>query len=224
MRTGYIPNSHLDELNAELQTLLGDLDAVATNKNADEMPPLSLGRRLLESLPGRTLIRVKPRSLAFAEVLAREGGRPLSADEAEVVAALETSIARGDRADLEKFAADLKDAADWYELTVGWRGRPLAPIWIGGRISVVACGAAPGRADAASVPALGPDVRPRIEEADTLWISAQWRMLYSPALDRDAVLSQLGSRPGRLPGQSLADLASFRRRTPPGERRASSPA
>lgn len=208
LRTGYIPNSSLDAVNADLQVLLADLDSLAAGRSPEELPAPSLSRRMMEAMPGRALTRVKPRSLALAEYLAREGGRALTAEEAQLAAGLDDLIARGNRVDLEKFVADLKDPGDWYELTVV-RQVAARPDLDWRLIQVLLAGLRQGERAATSIPASGPDIRPRIQEADAVWIAAQRRMLHSPSFDRDAVLGQLAS--ARDAYQAiLADIASFR--------------
>jgi hypothetical protein len=187
-RMGFLQNA--EELNVELQVLLGNLDAIASGKPAEDFPPESIGRKLVEALPGLALSRAKPRSLALAEVIAREGGRSLSPNEKQLIAGLDELIARGNRTDLEKLAKELQDEAGWYELSVVHRIAARADLdWR--LIQLLLDGLRRGERAAANVRFSGPNVQPRIEAADALWISAQRRMLYSPSFDRDAILGQL---------------------------------
>ncbi len=205
LRTGFIQST--GDLNLDLQVLLGNLNAIAAGKPAEDFPPESIDRRLMELLPGRALSRVKPRSLALAEVIAREGGRPLSPEEVQFITALDQLIARGNRADLEKLATETKDETSWYELSVVRQIAARSDLdWR--LIQLLLDGLRQGERAAASVQFAEPNLLPRIQEADALWISVQRRMLYSPGFDRDAVLAQLVSARDSYQ-QILADLNAF---------------
>jgi hypothetical protein len=104
-RTGYVrQESELAQPLAELVTalrLLNDEVPLA------ELPVQSPAAQFAALRPGLQLPVAEARSLALLELAARTGGPAIPADLAPLIAGLDTILAGGNRADLDKFAATL---------------------------------------------------------------------------------------------------------------------
>jgi len=187
-RTGHLQKAA--DLSTPLAEIVKTLEAVAADKSPAEAG--ALASRILAARPALSFGKLQPRSLAMLELLAREGGEPLSAELTPLRDQLDKVIATGNRTDLEAFAKTLKPEHDrWSELRIA--------RWLAERSELdfrlvqllLAATRASGRA-AASGNTGTEWIRASVEEADANRLAAERQMLTAAArTDRDVLIASL---------------------------------
>jgi len=189
LRTGFLLDTR--RIAAELQEVNATLDTLSTTTTSNHVSATSLTQQFAALVPGRPLAGVEPSSLAVAELLAREGARPLGEELPPLIARLDRLIAAGNRTDLEAFAAELKPEHDrWLELRIVRRlaGRPDLD-W---RLVQLVLDAARLAEQTAAASTNGSQwVRPEVDAADAQRLSAERQLLAGATYDRDTAIANL---------------------------------
>jgi hypothetical protein len=207
LRTGFI--SDTSQFSLDIASIAKTLESLAAETPSQPPPGDNLAREVLAARPIAFLKKIEPKSLALAELIAREGGPPLSADLRSLIKRFDDLVAAGNRADLIKLAADLKpEHEQWLELRVvrqlatqddaDWRLVHL----------LLAATRYGEQAAAASLPA-SRWVRVDVERADAIHLAVERQLAVRAATARDTLIQDLTSATG-IYQSAIVNLGTIR--------------
>jgi hypothetical protein len=188
--TGYVQDRAA--LAAALSDVVNALAQIAAGTPADQ-PPDSPARTIAAMRPGLSLAGASVRSLAMAELVAREGGPPVPPDLAALATRIDQIVAAGNRVDLERLAKDLKPEHDRLVELRAARRLAERPDLDWPLVHLILTNSRLGEQATSGLLDAAHWVQARIDEADRIRLAAQ-REAFSPAGgDRDALLARLGA-------------------------------